>query len=193
MQSRCFQADGDGRGALAGGRIASAILPIRPTIIIATPTISALWRSASTRRSIGRGSASGSRLLLHRHGDALLRVKGILNVADAGKRRWRCMRCSISCIRRGIWARGPMGIGALAWFSSPAGLDPVVIERSFRAFSGVSANRQWLARNEAITTVDVFLTNCRLADSRLVDIGIADGRSRLSAKGAAPQSSSRGG
>ena len=32
---------------------------VRPTIIIATPTISAPWRSVSTSRSIGRGSASG--------------------------------------------------------------------------------------------------------------------------------------
>src|ERR1700681_987411 len=31
------------------------------------------------------------------------------------------MRCSISCIRRGIWARGPMGIGARVWYSSRAG------------------------------------------------------------------------
>ena len=27
-----------------------------------------------------------------------------------------------------------------------------------------------------MTTADAFLTNCRLADGRLVDIGIADGK-----------------
>jgi cytosine deaminase len=37
-----------------------------------------------------------------------------------------------------------------------------------------------------MTTVDVFLTNCRLADSRLVDIGIADGKIAIVGEGAAP-------
>ena len=59
-------------------------------------------------------------MLLHRHGDALLRVKGILNVADAAT-PVAVHGCSISCIRRGIWARGPMGIGARVWYSSPEG------------------------------------------------------------------------
>jgi cytosine deaminase len=40
-----------------------------------------------------------------------------------------------------------------------------------------------------MTTVDVFLTNCRLADSRLVDIGIADGKIAIVGEGAAPASS----
>src|ERR1700730_18509604 len=40
-----------------------------------------------------------------------------------------------------------------------------------------------------MTTVDVFLTNCRLADSRLVDIGIADGKIAIVGAGAAPASS----
>ena len=34
-------------------------MAIRPTVIIATPMISELWRSTSTSRSIGRGSVSG--------------------------------------------------------------------------------------------------------------------------------------
>jgi len=37
-----------------------------------------------------------------------------------------------------------------------------------------------------MTTVDVFLTNCRLADSRLVDTGIADGKIAIVGEGAAP-------
>jgi cytosine/adenosine deaminase-related metal-dependent hydrolase len=37
-----------------------------------------------------------------------------------------------------------------------------------------------------MTTVDAFLTNCRLADSRLVDIGIADGKIAIVGEGAAP-------
>jgi hypothetical protein len=32
-----------------------------------------------------------------------------------------------------------------------------------------------------MTTVDAFLTNCRLADGRLVDIGIADGKIAIAA------------
>jgi cytosine/adenosine deaminase-related metal-dependent hydrolase len=36
-----------------------------------------------------------------------------------------------------------------------------------------------------MTTVDAFLTNCRLADSRLVDIGIADGKIAIVGEGAA--------
>jgi len=36
-----------------------------------------------------------------------------------------------------------------------------------------------------MTTVDVFLTNCRLADSRLVDIGVADGKITIVGEGAA--------
>jgi len=37
-----------------------------------------------------------------------------------------------------------------------------------------------------MTTVDAFLTNCRLADGRLVDIGIADGKIAIVGEGAAP-------
>jgi len=36
-----------------------------------------------------------------------------------------------------------------------------------------------------MTTVDAFLTNCRLADGRLVDIGVADGRIAIVGEGAA--------
>src|ERR1700747_205323 len=37
-----------------------------------------------------------------------------------------------------------------------------------------------------MTTVDAFLTNCRLADGRLVDIGIAGGKIAVVGEGAAP-------
>ena len=37
-----------------------------------------------------------------------------------------------------------------------------------------------------MTTVDAFLTNCRLADGRLVDIGVADGKIVIVGEGAAP-------
>jgi cytosine/creatinine deaminase len=40
-----------------------------------------------------------------------------------------------------------------------------------------------------MTTVDAFLTNCRLADGRLVDIGIAGGKIAIVGEGAAPASS----
>jgi G3E family GTPase len=81
-------------------------------------------------------------MLLHRHGDALLRVKGILNVAGAAT---------------------PVAVHAVHYLVHPPrhlgerpdderrsrlvfiarGLDPAVIERSFRAFSGLAhaANR----------------------------------------------------
>ena len=36
-----------------------------------------------------------------------------------------------------------------------------------------------------MTTADAFLTNCRLADGRLVDIGIADGKIAIVGEGAA--------
>ena len=37
-----------------------------------------------------------------------------------------------------------------------------------------------------MTTADAFLTNCRLADGRLVDIGIADGKIAIVGEGVAP-------
>jgi cytosine deaminase len=37
-----------------------------------------------------------------------------------------------------------------------------------------------------MTTADAFLTNCRLADGRLVDIGIADGKIAIVSEGPAP-------
>ena len=37
--------------------------------------------------------------------------------------------------------------------------------------------------------LDAFLTNCRLADGRVVDIGIADGKIAIVGEGAAPASS----
>jgi hypothetical protein len=59
-------------------------------------------------------------MLLNRHGDALLRIKGTLNVADAATpvavhavQHW--------CIRHGTWRHGPMRTDSHAWYSSPAG------------------------------------------------------------------------
>jgi hypothetical protein len=40
-----------------------------------------------------------------------------------------------------------------------------------------------------MTAVDAFMTNCRLADGRPVDIGIADGKIAIVGEGAAPASS----
>src|SRR4051812_34403855 len=40
-------------------------------------------------------------------------------------------------------------------------------------------------RDGVMTTVDAFLTNCRLADGRLVDIGIAGGKIAVVGEGAA--------
>jgi cytosine deaminase len=37
-----------------------------------------------------------------------------------------------------------------------------------------------------MTTVDAFLTKCRLADGRLVDIGIADGKIAIVSEGETP-------
>jgi hypothetical protein len=37
--------------------------------------------------------------------------------------------------------------------------------------------------------LDAFLTNCRLADGRVVDIGIADGKIAIVGEGATPTSS----
>jgi G3E family GTPase len=75
-------------------------------------------------------------MLLHRHGDALLRVKGILNVADAAT------PVAVHAVQHlvhpprhlGAWPDGDRR-SRLVFIAR--GLDPVVIERSFRAFSGV--------------------------------------------------------
>jgi G3E family GTPase len=75
-------------------------------------------------------------MLLHRHGDALLRVKGILNVADAET------PVAVHAVQHlvhpprhlGAWPDGDRR-SRLVFIAR--GLDPVVIERSFRAFSGV--------------------------------------------------------
>jgi len=40
-----------------------------------------------------------------------------------------------------------------------------------------------------MTTLDAFLTNCRLADGRVVYIGIANGKIEIVGEGAAPASS----
>jgi G3E family GTPase len=81
-------------------------------------------------------------MLLHRHGDALLRVKGILNVADA------VTPVAVHAVQHlvhpprhlGGWPDGDRR-SRLVFITR--GLDPVMIERSFRAFSGVpqTANR----------------------------------------------------
>ena len=59
-------------------------------------------------------------MLLHRHGDALLRIKAS-STSPTRQRRWQCMPCSIWCIRRGTWRHGQMGTDAPAWSSSSAG------------------------------------------------------------------------
>jgi G3E family GTPase len=75
-------------------------------------------------------------MLLHRHGDALLRVKGILNVADA------VTPVAVHAVQHLV--HPPRHLGA--WPDADRrsrlvfitrGLDLAVIERSFRAFSGV--------------------------------------------------------
>ena len=73
-------------------------------------------------------------MLLNRHGDALLRVKGILNVADAGT------PVAVHAVQHLVHAPRHLE----AWPDADRrsrlvfiarGLDPEVIERSFRAFS----------------------------------------------------------
>jgi len=75
-------------------------------------------------------------MLLHRHGDELLRVKGILNVADAAT------PVAVHAVQQLV--HPPRHLGAwpdrvrrsrLVFIARR--LDAVVIERSFRAFSGV--------------------------------------------------------
>jgi G3E family GTPase len=75
-------------------------------------------------------------MLLHRHGEQLLRVKGILNVADAAT------PVAVHAVQHLV--HPPRHLGA--WPDADRrsrlvfiarGLDPAVIERSFRAFSGV--------------------------------------------------------
>jgi G3E family GTPase len=75
-------------------------------------------------------------MLLHRHGGQLLRVKGILNVADAET------PVAVHAVQHLV--HPPRHLGA--WLDGDRrsrlifiaqGLDPAVIERSFRAFSSV--------------------------------------------------------
>ena len=75
-------------------------------------------------------------MLLHRHGDELLRVKGILNVADAAT------PVAVHAVQQLVHPPRHLGawpdrvrLSRLVFIAR--GLDPVVIERSFRAFSGV--------------------------------------------------------
>jgi G3E family GTPase len=75
-------------------------------------------------------------MLLHRHGEQLLRVKGILNVADAET------PVAVHAVQHLVhpprhlngWPDGDRR-SRLVFIAR--GLDPAVIERSFRAFSGV--------------------------------------------------------
>ena len=81
-------------------------------------------------------------MLLHRHGDTLLRVKGILNVADAET------PVAVHAVQHlvhpprhlGAWPDGDR-CSRLVFIAR--GIDPALIERSFRAFSSVphTANR----------------------------------------------------
>jgi G3E family GTPase len=73
-------------------------------------------------------------MLLHRHGDALLRVKGILNIADA------VTPVAIHAVQHLVHTPRHLDSwpdedrrSRLVFITR--GLDPVVIERSFRAFS----------------------------------------------------------
>jgi G3E family GTPase len=75
-------------------------------------------------------------MLLHRHGDALLRVKGILNVADAET------AVAVHAVQHLVHPPRHLGVWPDADRRSrlvfiARGLDPAVIERSFRAFSSV--------------------------------------------------------
>jgi G3E family GTPase len=79
-------------------------------------------------------------MLLHRHGDKLLRVKGILNVADAQT------PVAVHAVQHLV--HPPRHLGA--WPDAERrsrlvfiarGLDPAAIERSFRAFSMPAAQR----------------------------------------------------
>jgi G3E family GTPase len=73
-------------------------------------------------------------MLLHRHGDALLRIKGILNIADAAT------PVAVHAVQHLVhtprhleaWSDGDRR-SRLVFIVS--GLDPAAIERSFRAFS----------------------------------------------------------
>ena len=75
-------------------------------------------------------------MLLHRHGEELLRVKGILNIADAET------PVAVHAVQHlvhqprhlGAWPDGDRR-SRLVFIAR--GLDPAVIERSFRAFSSV--------------------------------------------------------
>ena len=73
-------------------------------------------------------------MLLNRHGDALLRVKGILNVADAAT------PVAVHAVQRLVHTprhleAWPDGDRRSRLVFIARGLDPAVIERSFRAFS----------------------------------------------------------
>jgi G3E family GTPase len=80
-------------------------------------------------------------MLLHRHGEKLLRVKGILNVADAET------PVAVHAVQHLVhpprhlngWPDGDRR-SRLVFIAR--GLDPAVIERSFRAFSGVSHSQE---------------------------------------------------
>jgi G3E family GTPase len=80
-------------------------------------------------------------MLLHRHGNGLLRVKGILNVADSET------PVAIHAVQHlvhpprhlGAWPDGDR-LSRLVFIAR--GLDPAVIERSFRAFSSSRGMRQ---------------------------------------------------
>jgi G3E family GTPase len=73
-------------------------------------------------------------MLLHRHGDKLLRVKGILNVANAAA------PVAVHTVQHlvhpprhlGAWTDGDR-LSRLVFIAR--GLDPALVERSFRAFS----------------------------------------------------------
>jgi G3E family GTPase len=79
-------------------------------------------------------------MLLHRHGNELLRVKGVLNVADAET------PVAIHAVQHLVHPPRHLGMwpdterrSRLVFIAR--GLDPAAIERSFRAFSMLSTRR----------------------------------------------------
>ena len=70
-------------------------------------------------------------MLLHAHGEAVLRVKGLLNV---GLGQSCCMACSISCILRSISPRWPGEDQRSHLVFILHALEPETIRMSLQAF-----------------------------------------------------------
>ena len=131
MQPRCFQPIATAWSA--GSR--QKAMAIRPTMItIATPTISAHFALTIDEPIDWTRFGIWLTMLLHRHGEALLRVKGILNVADAAT------PVAVHGVQHLVHpprhlAAWPDADRRSRLVFIARGLDPAVIRRSFRAFS----------------------------------------------------------